>query len=110
MGLQHGQHRASAGGTGGGASLIEAAPSWQLSAKVLGTSTRRGVPDLAFVGDPSSGAITLVKGSKLQYGGTSLAAPIFAGFWARIQSANKQAGVPCTCAVQIRRGADGTIP
>ncbi|MYN45758.1 peptidase S53 [Pseudoduganella sp. FT93W] len=79
---------ASNGGTGGGASLIEAAPSWQLSAKVLGTSTRRGVPDLAFAGDPSSGAITLVKGSKLQYGGTSLAAPIFAGFWARIQSAN----------------------
>lgn len=79
---------ASSGGTGGGASLIEAAPSWQISAKVLGTSTRRGVPDLAFAGDPSSGAITLVKGAKLQYGGTSLAAPIFAGFWARIQSAN----------------------
>lgn len=79
---------ASSGGTGGGASLIEAAPSWQLNAKVLGSSTRRGVPDLAFVGDPTSGAITLVNGSKKQYGGTSLAAPIFAGFWARIQSAN----------------------
>lgn len=79
---------ASNGGTGGGASLIEPAPSWQLSAKVLGTSTRRGVPDLAFAGDPGSGAITVVKGAKLQYGGTSLSAPIFAGFWARIQSAN----------------------
>lgn len=79
---------ATSGGTGGGASLIEAAPSWQLASKVLGTSTRRGVPDISFAGDPSTGAITLVKGKNVQYGGTSLAAPIFAGFWARIQSAN----------------------
>lgn len=79
---------ATGGGTGGGVSLIEAAPSWQLASKVLGTSTRRGVPDISFAGDPSTGAITLVKGKYVQYGGTSLAAPIFAGFWARIQSAN----------------------
>lgn len=79
---------ASSGGTGGGASLIEAAPAWQLNSRVLGVSTRRGVPDISFAGDPSTGAITLVKGRNVQYGGTSLAAPIFAGFWARIQSAN----------------------
>ncbi|MQA37111.1 S53 family peptidase [Rugamonas aquatica] len=79
---------ASSGGTGGGASLIEAAPAWQLSSKVLGTSTRRGVPDIAFAGDPATGAITIVNGKNAQYGGTSLSAPIFAGFWARIQSAN----------------------
>jgi pseudomonalisin/xanthomonalisin len=79
---------ASNGGTGGGASIIEAAPAWQLTSKVLGTSTRRGVPDISFAGDPSTGAITLVNGKNVQYGGTSLSAPIFAGFWARIQSAN----------------------
>jgi pseudomonalisin/xanthomonalisin len=79
---------ASNGGTGGGASIVEAAPTWQVTSKVLGASTRRGVPDISFAGDPSTGAITLVKGRNVQYGGTSLAAPIFAGFWARIQSAN----------------------
>lgn len=79
---------ASGGGTGGGPSLTETAPNWQLSARVLGTSTRRGVPDIAFVGDPSSGAQPIVNGKVAQYGGTSLAAPIFAGFWARIQSAH----------------------
>ena len=76
------------GGTGGGPSLTEAAPAWQLSSKVLGTATRRGVPDISFAGDPSTGAITIVNGKNAQYGGTSLAAPIFAGFWARLQSAN----------------------
>jgi pseudomonalisin/xanthomonalisin len=79
---------ASNGGTGGGPSLTESAPSWQISSKVLGTSTKRGVPDLAFVGDPATGAQPIVNGKVAQYGGTSLAAPIFVGFWARIQSAN----------------------
>ncbi|MES2105220.1 MAG: protease pro-enzyme activation domain-containing protein [Pseudomonadota bacterium] len=76
------------GGAGGGASLTEAAPSWQTAAGVLGTSTKRGTPDISFDADPSSGALVLVNGVKSQIGGTSLAAPIFTGFWARIQSMN----------------------
>lgn len=76
------------GGTGGGNSLTEAAPSWQLGSGVLSASQRRGVPDVSFVGDPATGAQTIINGQIQQYGGTSLAAPIFAGFWARIQSAN----------------------
>ncbi|POZ61438.1 S53 family peptidase [Chromobacterium alticapitis] len=76
-------------GGGGGPSATEAAPSWQTSAGVLGTSkTRRGVPDIAFDADPSSGELVLVQGSTYQVGGTSLAAPLFTGFWTRIQSAN----------------------
>lgn len=76
------------GGTGGGVSATENAPSWQTAAGVLGTSTKRGVPDIAFDAAPSSGALVLINGSNSTIGGTSLAAPIFAGFYARIQAAN----------------------
>jgi xanthomonalisin len=79
---------ANSGGTGGGPSLTEAAPSWQTSAGVLGSSTKRGVPDIAFDASPNSGALVLVNGSSTQIGGTSLAAPLFTGFYSRIQAAN----------------------
>jgi len=77
----------STGGAGGGSSLTEKAPSWQLASGVLGSSTMRGVPDISFDAAPASGALVLVGGSQVQIGGTSLAAPLWAGFWARIQSA-----------------------
>ncbi|MEO6918562.1 MAG: protease pro-enzyme activation domain-containing protein [Collimonas sp.] len=76
------------GGAGGGPSTTESAPSWQVSAGVLGTSTKRGVPDISLDADPSSGALVLINGSQNQIGGTSLAAPLFTGFWARVQSQN----------------------
>ncbi|MBW7567418.1 S53 family peptidase [Chromobacterium subtsugae] len=76
-------------GGGGGPSVVEAAPAWQTKAGVLTTSkTKRGVPDVSFDADPNSGALVIVQGSSQQIGGTSLAAPLFTGFWARIQSAN----------------------
>ncbi|OQS35252.1 S53 family peptidase [Chromobacterium haemolyticum] len=74
---------------GGGPSYTESAPAWQTSAGVLTISkTKRGVPDVSFDADPNSGALVLVNGSTSQIGGTSLAAPLFTGFWARIESAN----------------------
>lgn len=76
------------GGSGGGPSTTESAPSWQTKSGVLGTSTKRGVPDISFAGDPTSGASVIVNGKTAQWGGTSLATPIFVGFWARIQSAH----------------------
>ena len=76
------------GGAGGGPSLTESAPTWQTNAGVLGGATSRGVPDISFDADPSSGALVLINGSNQQIGGTSLAAPLFTGFWARVQSAN----------------------
>ncbi len=79
---------ASAGGTGGGASSTENAPSWQTAAGVLAGSTKRGVPDIAFDASPNSGALVRVNGSNEQIGGTSLSAPLFAGFWTRIQAAH----------------------
>ncbi|HEY8975930.1 MAG TPA: protease pro-enzyme activation domain-containing protein [Burkholderiaceae bacterium] len=80
--------QSSSGGAGGGPSLTENAPSWQTAAGVLGTSTKRGVPDISFDASPSSGALVLVNGSNAQIGGTSLAAPLWAGFWTRIQAAH----------------------
>ena len=71
---------------GGGPSVTEPAQSWQVASGVLGSSTMRGVPDISFDADPNSGAIIIVNGAYAQYGGTSLSAPLFAGFWARIQS------------------------
>ncbi|MHB8622354.1 MAG: protease pro-enzyme activation domain-containing protein [Sulfuricaulis sp.] len=81
-------------GTGGSPSLIEAKPSWQ-DAVVPGAY--RGVPDIAFDADPNSGAIIVVNGQLQQWGGTSLASPLFVGSWARIQSANNaRLGFPAT--------------
>jgi len=80
--------QSASGGAGGGPSLTESAPTWQTAAGVLGTSTMRGVPDIALDASPDSGALVLIQGQQVQIGGTSLAAPLFTGFWSRIQSAN----------------------
>jgi pseudomonalisin/xanthomonalisin len=74
------------GGAGGGASVDEPAPAWQIKAGVLGGSKFRGVPDISFDANPSSGALILQGGKTVQVGGTSLAAPLFTGFWVRMQS------------------------
>ena len=68
-------------GTGGSPSTFEPKPSWQSS---VVSGTKRGVPDIAFDADPNSGALVIVNGSTQQIGGTSLAAPIFSGVWARM--------------------------
>ena len=68
------------GATGGSESKYEPKPSWQ----TLWNGTYRGVADVAFDGDPESGAKVIVSGATQQIGGTSLAAPLFAGMWARV--------------------------
>ncbi|WP_410210340.1 protease pro-enzyme activation domain-containing protein [Aquirhabdus sp.] len=91
--------------TGGGYSKSETAPTWQKT--IIGTSTFRGIPDIAFDAAQTSGAILYINGSttqvingvtyKNQVGGTSLASPIFAGLYARLQSDNKNAlGFPAS--------------
>lgn len=72
-------------GSGGSPSTVEPRPAWQAGTV---TGAFRGVPDIAFDGDPDSGAIIVVNGGSAQYGGTSLAAPIFVGAYARIQTTN----------------------
>lgn len=69
---------------GGGISTFQPKPSWQ----TMVSGNFRSVPDVAFDGDPSSGALILVNGSTHQIGGTSLSSPIFVGAWARILADN----------------------
>jgi len=64
---------------GGSPSTVEPKPSWQTQ----GGGTTRDVADVAYDADPNSGSIIIVNGANAQYGGTSLAAPLFAATWAR---------------------------
>ena len=73
-------------GTGGGMSAYMALPSWQSGVTPAGGSTlaRRAVPDVAFNASPMTGeyvAVTLPGASTVwsAYGGTSIAAPQWAG-------------------------------
>ncbi len=70
-------------GSGGSPSSAEAAQPWQ-AGLTYGTFAGARGPDVAFDGNPSSGAVVLNYGHYYQVGGTSLSAPLFAGAWARI--------------------------
>jgi subtilase family serine protease len=78
------------GGGGGGESVFWPKPSWQHSLPGTGRQT----PDVSALADPYTGVpivITVGTTQEVQYGwgGTSLACPIFSGFWA---IANEKAG------------------
>ncbi|QMU77801.1 hypothetical protein GXW83_21025 [Streptacidiphilus sp. PB12-B1b] len=60
---------------GGGVSTLYTRPSWQ-----PGSGTYRTVPDVASNADPNSGYAIYTGGSWQQIGGTSAAAPLWAGF------------------------------
>jgi kumamolisin len=68
--------------SGGGISRIFAKPSYQ--AKL--SYAKRAVPDIAAVGNPSTGVLVILKGQELQYGGTSLSAPTWAGLMAIVNA------------------------
>ncbi len=72
---------------GGSPSTFEPMPSWQQGVGQNAGHSTRGVPDIAFDADPNSGAEIIVDGSQAQYGGTSLASPLFVGLWARVIAA-----------------------
>lgn len=79
------------GGTGGGVSALFPLPDYQTDAKVpVSVSTRkagRGVPDVAADADPNSGYRVVVGGERQTIGGTSAAAPLWAGLFALIDEA-----------------------
>jgi subtilase family serine protease len=68
--------------SGGSPSTFEPIPSWQKALPVAGT--KRVAADIAYDGDPDSGALIVVDGAIQQWGGTSLSTPLFAGLWARV--------------------------
>lgn len=70
-------------GSGGSPSSFEVAQDWQ-SPLTYGTFKGMRGPDVAFDANPSTGALVVTAGSITQWGGTSLASPIFVGGWARL--------------------------
>lgn len=71
--------------TGGGVSTFFAKPAYQKSV----SGTMRGVPDIALDSDPDTGISLHINGSlQLGFGGTSMAAPMFAGYLAAIGPTN----------------------
>ncbi|MGY4708166.1 S53 family peptidase [Mycolicibacterium sp. CBM1] len=66
-------------GSGGGASTLFARPSWQTAGERSGPHDKRLVPDIAAVADPFTGVKFVFDGQVLVGGGTSQAAPLWAG-------------------------------
>ena len=88
-------------GSGGGVSEIWDPPAYQKGpgtgnfASVFGAAPPgRQVPDVAAVADPATGAAIYSGGSQRYGGGTSLAAPVWAGFMALIDQYLSQQRLP----------------
>jgi len=81
-------------GTGGGNSTLLAQPSWQVGAGLPAPSDTvpREVPDVAADADPDTGTSIVSGGQASTGGGTSLSAPIWAGFTALIDGYLHRAG------------------
>jgi subtilase family serine protease len=95
------------GGGGGGESLFWPKPSWQVGVPGKG----RGEPDVSALADPYTGVpIVLTSGTEqfIEYGwgGTSLACPIFSGFWAL---ANQKSGTPLGQAARLIAALPGSV-
>ncbi len=87
------------GGTGGGISDLFPVPAYQtgikLPADANGPRQGRGVPDVAGDADPNTGYRVIVDGQSEVIGGTSAAAPLWAGLFALInQAAGRPSGQP----------------
>lgn len=79
-------------GSGGGKSIFFSRPVWQSSLNVPGT--QRLVPDVSLAADPNAGALVVLQGVNTEWGGTSWAAPVWAGFCALINEARLNQGKP----------------
>ncbi len=72
------------GSGGGGVSKIWPIPSWQTAVATTYSKTNRNVPDISLNADPEKGYAICLNGSWTMFGGTSCAAPLWAGFTALI--------------------------
>ena len=78
---------ASAGAGGGGISTVWTIPSWQVGAagaQAMASTTMRNVPDVSLESDIANGYAIYTGGSWGVWGGTSAAAPLWAGFTALV--------------------------
>jgi pseudomonalisin len=80
---------------GGGLSQFEYSPYWESPTQIVGTTpagyTFRGLPDVAYDAGLETGGMTWNGGASFINGGTSLASPMAAGVYARMQSAHGNA-------------------
>jgi subtilase family serine protease len=96
----------SLGATGGGVSAVWAIPSWQITTDLLGnkvsvavdnggSSANRNFPDIAAVGNPATGVAvySALNGGWIQIGGTSVSAPVWAGYVSILNSALRTTGL-----------------
>jgi kumamolisin len=87
-------------GAGGGISTLFAVPAYQAGVTLppsanKGAATGRGVPDVAADADPNTGYRVVVGGQAQVIGGTSAAAPLWAGLFALVNAAaGKPVGQP----------------
>ncbi len=72
-------------GSAGGYSNYFAVPAYQGNTTVSNPNAKRMIPDLALAADPNTGAYYVYNAKVSEVGGTSWAAPTFAGFFAMIQ-------------------------
>jgi subtilase family serine protease len=87
------------GATGGGVSAHWTIPNWQPPSEVTpngGSATYRNFPDVAAVGNPETGVAVYsgINGGWIQVGGTSVAAPLWAGYISLLNSALQTVGFP----------------
>jgi pseudomonalisin len=77
---------------GGGVSQFEYSPYWEQGVQPVGTTPAgysfRGVPDIAYDAALETGALLWEGGTEYITGGTSLASPLAAGMYARMQNAH----------------------
>jgi kumamolisin len=81
--------------SGGGESIFFTRQPWQTGAGVP-AGTQRLVPDVSLVGDQKTGVLVVLNGAPFPgpVAGTSLSAPVWAGFCALINEARAKAGKP----------------
>jgi subtilase family serine protease len=85
---------------GGGVSSTWSIPSYQpasiISAASLGSTSMRNIPDVSINADPATGYAIYVSGGWSTWGGTSAAAPLWAGFTALVNQGRAANGLPGT--------------
>jgi subtilase family serine protease len=82
-------------GSGGGCSIVEPRPVWQTGVAAA-PCAGRAEPDVSAVADPSTGAYVFFNGRHAEVGGTSLAAPLWAGMMTDVNRSLTDAGHPPT--------------
>jgi kumamolisin len=80
-------------GSGGGVSKVFDRPAYQ-NQPGMPQGQKRLVPDVSLLADPNTGAYVRLNGQDQQIGGTSLSAPVWAGFCALMNEARTKANKP----------------